>query len=492
MAILVTPTQKPWDKTCTKSSHLTQAALTVPQISEIIEYTEPRMLSTLITGGAKSPYDTVGNRTKTKIGNIPEDKKVGDTGLRYRKMGRIQINSIINSQVGTTNADGTFVLSLRDDYITQGMMVQFYSRSFQCRVMSYSGTPGAYLYTFKSSDGTLFDWATHVAPQDGEKTAFGFFSAFGEQSDRGYSRSHFPEEYIEHMTIQRKSTEISGNALSQVIWYNFGGKAKGWWWAKQRQMRLQWMRENEFHKWISRSSMVDSTGAYLTRSNIQDEKGNDVIIGNGIIPQLEGGNEAYGSGADGHATFDDYTDMMRTLTKKSNNEDYGNQYYAITGTEGYGNAQIVLRDYWANSLGGRMVKQMGDSAKTGGPDMSIGANFDTINFEGNSLTFVQHPLFDDELAWAARGSDGGVLQSGMCIFLCMNKVEGRSNVEILSNGNAMVNRKLVEFMKNGMTGYNEFDVMSSTDAMEYHVLMQDMIVIYNTDSCGIIHRSPIV
>ena len=492
MPILVTPTQSPWNKSCTKASHLSQAALVVPQISSIIEYTEPRMLSTLITGGAKTPYDTVGNRTKTKIGNIPADKKVGDTGYRYRKMGRIQINSVINSQIGSTAADGTFVLSMKDDYQTQGMVVQFYSRTFQARVMSYSGGPGAYLYTFKSVDGSLFNWATHVAPQDGDKTAFGFFSAFGEMSDRGYSRSHFTEEYIEHMTIQRKSCEISGNALTQVIWYDFGGKGKGWWWAKQRQARLQWMRENEFHKWVSRSSMVDSTGAYLTRSNLRDEKGNDITIGNGIIPQLEGGNESYGSGANGYATFDDFTDMMRLLVKKSSREDYQNHFYAITGTEGYGNAQEVLRDYWVNSLGGRMVKQMGSSAATGGADMSIGANFDTINFEGNSLTFVQHPLFDDEKAWAARGSDGGILQSGMYIFLNMNKVEGRSNVEMLTNGNAMVNRKLVEFMKNGMTGYNEFDVLSSTDAMEYHVLMQDMIVIYNTEACGLLHRSPII
>jgi len=490
MPILVTPTQKTWDHTCTKTSHLTQAALTVPQISEVIEYTEPRMLSTLIVSGAKSPYDTVGNRTKSKIGKIPENKKIGSTGYRYRKMGRIQINSTVLNQVGTTLADGTFTLTLKDDYQTQGMNVQFYSRTFQARVMSYTGSPGAYIYTFKSVDGRLFDWNTDVAPQAGEKTAFGFFSTFGEMSDRGYSRSHYPEEYIEHMTIQRKSTEISGNALTEVVWYNFGSTGKGWWWSKQRQNRLQWMRENEFHKWVSRSSMVGPNGEYLQRSNLQDEKGNDIIIGNGLIPQLEGGNESFGSGVDGYATIDDFTDMMRTLVKKSNREDFGNHFYAVTGTEGYGNAQIVLRDLWTNSYGGRTNANVNNSV--GGQDMSVGANFDTLNFEGNSLTFVQHPLFDDESAWAARGSDGGVLQSGMYIFLNMNKTEGRSNIEILCNGNDMVSRRMVEYMKNGMTGASQWDIQSSTDGIEYHLLMQDMIVIYNTEGCGMIHRSPIV
>lgn len=487
MATQITPTYKPWDRSCTRALHLTQAGMTQPAISEIVEYVDGRAISTLLVSGAKNPYDTVGSRTKTKIGTIPEGKKIHSSGYRFRKMGRIQVNSIINGSaaVGTPTANGQFALSLRDNYIVIGMIVQFYNRSFQARVQSISGTEGAYIYQFQSVDGTKFDWTTMVAPQSGEKTAFGFFTAYGEASTKGYSRAHFPEEYIEHMTIQRKSLGLTGDALTEVVWFDFG-VAKGWKFAKHHQAKLQYARENEWQRWISRSSMIDSsTGAYLTRSNVRDEKGDDVIIGNGIIPQIEGGNEMIGSGADGYATLDDFFDMMSTLALKSHGEDQGKHWYCVTGDSGYSNAQRVLLDYWNTMNGQTTVVQ---SNQVGGAEVSVGFLFHTLNFEGNSLTFVKHPLFSDPHAWSAKGTDGKTLQSGMYIFLNTDSYEGRKNVEILTKGNDQINRSYVEYMANGMTGYNGMDVTSSTDAMESHWLKQDMIVIYNTDACGIIHR----
>jgi hypothetical protein len=235
--------------------------------------------------------------------------------------------------------------------------------------------------------------------------------------------------------------------------------------------------------------MKDENGVLLSRSTMQDpETGNDIIQGEGILQQLEGGNETFGSGADGYATIDDFTDMMRTLTKKGSMPDYGNHYYCVTGTDGYGNAQRVLRDYWVNVLGGNFTAT--HSAQVGGPDITVGANFNTLNFEGNSLTFVQHSLFDDEMVWTPRGQDGGILNSGMYVFLNATKYQGRSNIEILTKGAFGINRSKVSGYINGPTGM-DLPILTTVDAVKYFILKQDGIFIYNTDCCGVIHRSPV-
>ena len=487
--LIINQTQKNWEASMTMSSNLTQNGMKNPIISEVMEYAEPRMLSTLIVSGAKTPWDTIGNNTKTKIGTIPDSKLIGGSQYNYRKMGRIVQESIIKGQIGTSAPDGSFQLELDDNYIYPGANVQFYARSYQARVQGNpSGSTGSWTYTFKSVDGTVFDYNTMVAPQAGEKTCIMTHSTYGEASERGYGRSHYPDEYANHLTIQRKEIAISGDALNDTTVYSFMGKS-GWIWTKQKQMDLQFMRENEWSKWVGRSSMKADDGTLLSRSRLQDpETGNDIIQGEGILQQLEGGNESFGSGPDGHPTFSDYTDMMRQMTKKGSNPDYGNHYYCVTGTDGYGNAQVVLRDWWRTNLGGNFTQA--NSNMTGGPDVSVGANFNTINFEGNSLTFVQHSLLDDEKVWTPRGQDGGILNSGMCIFLNASKYEGRSNIEILTKGAFGMNRSKVSYYINGPTGWDA-PIITTTDALKYGFLKQDGIFIYNTECCGIIHRSPV-
>ena len=91
--------------------------------------------------------------------------------------------------------------------------------------------------------------------------------------------------------------------------------------------------------------------------------------------------------------------------------------------------------------------------------------------------------------WSQRGSDGKLLQSSLMIFLDMGTVAGRANIEILTKGAYGINRSMVSAYLNGMTGDNR-DVVSPTDAIEFNMLKEDGIFIYNTMSCGIIYKSP--
>ncbi len=455
-----------------------------PVIRDVIMYAEPRMLSTLIVSGAKDPYDTVpgDTRLKTKIGMLGEKDLIGSNAYRYKIMGRIQKKSVINGQIGASGADGTFQLSIKDNYLTPGMNAIFYDPSLQARVMAQpTGAPGAWIYTFQTVDGTVFNYNLHVNPQAGQKTVFGAFSSFGERSLRGYGRSHYPDEFINHLMIQRKTIAMTGSALTDVLWYQMG-KTKGWMFEKEKQSRLQFMMEDEHAKWFGRSTMKDSLGNLLNQSRLIDfETGEEIVQGDGIIPQLEGGNELFFSGVNGIPTIQDLKDMMTMLVKKTN-AIKGKVWYVVTGIEGYAAAQDLLQAYAVQNLGGHSNINVGQG------EWEVGYDFNTFNYAGNKLVFVQHPFFDDEERWSARASDGSLVASSMMVFLDMGMDDkGRRNIEIKGKGAYGINRTMVTAYINGLTGDSD-EVLSSVDAKEFNLLKEDGIFIYNTQSCGIARR----
>lgn len=485
-------TEGTFDQTCTTENDLIQNQIVYPEISDVMQYAEQRMITTLIVSGAKNPYQTeVGDTSvKTKIGKIPDDKLIGNAGYRYRVMGRIQKSTEINYQVGTSGSDGTFSLSMKENYLVPGMNAVFHGNRLEARVMSSpTGTAGNYIYEFQTNDGTVFDWDTHVSPQSGAKTCFGGYTTYGEKSLRGYDRSHFPDMFINHTTIQRKSVSITGSASSTVLWIEFKG-VKGWYHEKLRQSRVRFLLEDEHAKIWGKSNMRNTDGTLRATSRQYDrETGMEIVKGDGLWEQISGVNDAYTSGTNGEATYDDFADMMNTLKKKANTTS-GNLWYSITGPDGMSNAQRVLENRATNNLNLTINKD--GSTKIGGPDIQVGYNFYTLNVDGNQTIFCEHPLMGDTERWTELADDGTPLMSGSFIFLNMAGDENKRNIEILGRGAYGANRTMVSASLRGLTGaFNKLNipVVSSVDADETHMLKEDGIFIYNTRACGILHRS---
>jgi hypothetical protein len=477
--------QGTFDETCTVQSNLTENQAKFPAIRDVIAYTETRMLSTMIVAGAT---DKSVAKLKPKIGTIPSDKLIGDNAYRYPVQGRIQKSSTIVNQVGSSGSDGSFTLTMSDNYLVPGMVAIFNGNNLQARVMSQpTGGPGGYVYNFQTNDGTVFSWTTHVSGQAGTKTCFGSWTSYSERSLRGYGRSHYPDMFINHLGIQRKTIAISGSAATNVLWVHYNG-TKGWFFEKERQAKLQFLIEDEVKKWFEKSTMKDSSGNLLTRSRqIDPETQEEIVCGDGIIPQIEGGNEAYGSSATGDATIDDIKDMMSTLSKKSNSV-MGKKWYIVTGTDGHDTLQSLFEAKASNTFNITMNKE--GSAVIGGPEVEVGYNFTTYNVNGDQVVICKHPLFDDEERFTERGSDGKLLMSSKMIFLDMGADEGgKSNIEILGKGAYGINRTMVSAYLNGMTGMNKGQVVTSVDGIEFDMLKEDGVFIYNTRSCGIINKT---
>lgn len=479
--------------------HLVQNHLIDPSknIDRVIQYAEQRYLMTLLVSGARSSRYTApgftpkgGDSVTTKIKEIPAGEMVSSNAWSYKIMGRIQKASEIlgtavvgNITVATTTKGSTFKLYLKDNYMTPGMNCVF-PNGKHARVMSRpTGATGKYLYSFETFPGDTFAWDSWVGTQIGRKTVFGGYTSFGERSRRGYGNFHYPDRYIQHTTKQRKSISLSGDVnANEVIWYEVN-ESKGFVYEAEAQMRAQFLLEDEYKSWWAVSTMRDAYGNLLSRPSMQDEYGQDIVAGDGFIQQIKGANDLETSGTSGNATYDDFSDMIRTLKRKKNTIS-GNTWVVVTGADGMNVAHTIAAARF--NVGNPLVQIVDQSKMAGGAEPYVGYNFKTLNIAGEQITFVENPMMDDEEKFPARLTDGTLRMSKTFYFLDLetNPANGRGNVEIRARGRAGVNRNIVYLWKNGMTGEGKPE--DPVDAKEFHMLKETLLAVFNTKSCGIL------
>lgn len=474
---------------CTTQNDLIANQAVVPEIRDMLEYANRRMLTTLLTSGVVTPYG-INNSEKTKIPDVEtKGKAIGNSAYQFRIMGRIEQPAVILGQVGSSGSDGTFTLKMADRTLNKGAVVVFYGGRYTATVMSQPrSSNGGYLYEFSSPSGEVFDYATVVGAQNGTKTCFSGWTSMGEKSLRGYGESKFPDMFINYMTIQRNSVSITGDAAARVLWYNYtnatGASGKSWMYEEVAQQRAKFAIQTERAYWFGVSNMKNTDGSARTVSNqVDPETGQYIITGDGIEEQIAGGNVLYGSGINGDPTYEDFADMMSTLEKKGDQVN-GFQWVMVTGTDGYANFQKQA-PLLAAAQNIQFFDNITQDGKPGGAAVNVGYNFTKINIAGNSLMVVKHPMFDDEWAFGELRSNGKSVLSSTCFFLNLNASSSK-NIEILHKGGNGVNRKMVEAKLNGMTGASEAPI-SQEDAMTYAILSQTMINVYDTQTCGIIY-----
>ena len=477
--------------------HLVQNHLLDPtkNIDRVIMYAEQRHLMTLLVSGARSSRYTApgvtpkgGDTVTTKIKEIPQGEMVSSNAWSYKIMGRIQKATEIlgtaavgNITLGTTTKGGTFSIYLKDNYPTIGMNCVF-ANGKHARVMSRpTGYTGKFLYRFECYPGESFDWDSWVGTQVGRKTLFGGFTTFGERSRRGYGNFHYPDRYIQHTTKQRKSISLSGDVnANEVIWYEVNN-SKGFVYEAEAQMRAQFLLEDEYRYWWGQSTMRDAYGNLLARASMQDEYGQDIVAGDGWVQQIAGANDFETSGAHGAATYDDFADMIKTLKKKKTKIS-GNTTIVVTGADGMANAHDIAASRF--SAGNPLVQVVNQSSAAGGAEPYVGYNFKVLNIAGEQLVFVENPMMDDDEKFPARLTNGNLRMSNTFYFLDLeeNQGNGKSNVEIRARGRAGVNRNLVYFWKNGMTG--EGAAQDPIDAKEFHMLKETLLAVFQTKTNG--------
>jgi hypothetical protein len=476
--------------TCTTENNLIANAAIKPQIRNLLEYKNKRYLMTLLTSGAFDKGGNnyfVNNNQKTKIPMVKTDGGgIGGNAYYFDSIGRIEKAATIRSQVGASGVDGSFTLNMLDEYLYPGWVVRF-SSGYLARVQNYptGSSASGWNYNFKSVNGTQFVFATHVGVT---KTCFPMFSAYSEGSLNSDSRDKHPDRLVNHMTIQRKTGAMTGSAKSDILWYSYeNGAGIGWMPWKIDQMNAVFTEENERHKWFSVSSMKNSDGSLATVSNMGNDPttGLPIIIGDGWQEQVLSSNIMVASGTDGNATEDNFTDMMQ-LMQLGSNQVKGITWVMVTGTSGYANFQRKAVNL-AGNQNIQLMQSITQSAAAGGAVVDMGYDFASINFAGNKITCIIHPMFDDPKIFPEIGQDGKPLMSGTYFLMGVNS-EDTPTMEILAKNANGVNRSYVQASFTGMTGSAGM-VQSEVDADKWAVLKEDLFCIYNPALCGIIYKA---
>lgn len=481
--------------TCTTENDLIANQAVKPAIRNMLEMRNKRYMMTMLTSpgavkmaaGGQSYFVDPNYKSKAAtLSPAKEDKGIGNNAYRFDIIGRIEKSAPIIRQQGSSGADGSFALLMQDQTLYPGHIVKFAS-GYMARVQNYptGSSSSGWLYNFKSVNGTAFVYTTHVGTI---KTCFPMFTSYSEGSQRSDSRDKKPDTFINHMTIQRKTCAITGGAQSDVLWYEYAdGQAIGWLYWKLAQARDQMRAERERWAWWGVSSMKNADGSLRTESSLgtDPETGLPIQCGDGFIEQISGNNTLIGSGVNGEATEDDFSDMM-TMLQKNSNTVQGITWVCVTGTQGFANAQIKMQNLAANQ-NVQLVQIVGQTDEVGGAMVNVGFQYKNFNINGNTIMFIIHTMLDDEEIFPARGNDGQLLASSDYYFVGMS-TEDKPTMEILCKEANGVKRDWVEAELLGLTGKGGM-VQSEVDVNKYAMLSESMFNIYNTSICGIIYKA---
>lgn len=194
----------------------------------------------------------------------------------------------------------------------------------------------------------------------------------------------------------------------------------------------------------------------------QDEKGRDIPMGDGVIPQIERYCDKFLYSQLSSEVLDD---IMASMIEKSDRP-IGNTYAVICNERVYQQfGRIQKNDYRFNSPNDGSYFY----SKEAGGKIRVGQHFDSYTFQGNTITFMPDRALSQEYD-----------QYGFGIFLdtTADLKKGRPNVASFTlEGSEMIEGN-VDGM-GGQSGKSSGTVSTGVHGSEYHILGYSCCVVFN-------------
>lgn len=402
-----------------------------------------------------------------------KEELIGENAFRWPILGRLNRPSTCTGTVtGTGVGFSQFTVEFEENYFNPNDVVRFKDENQAIVMGEPVATAGGYTYTFalQTNDAlAALDVAGGAVAAGVTANTVG--SAFPEGSDRGYENHVYPDWYINHIGISRKSKSITGSALTDITWIENGGQ-RLWFFTDEQLMREEFLYQKELDSWYSVSTM-DANG----NSTVIGADGKPIVKGDGILRQIDSANvDTY----NGQLTEKRLTDFLAQLKLNTGNKNA--HWMVFTGTGGQVAFHEAMKDLVYPS--GNLVY---DAAV--GQEVEIGVNFTSYNAIGCRLTLVPTPIFDDP---NLHGNNidpvsGYPKESFRMVFLDMGTTNGVSNIERKTKGAGGIDRGMIVKYITGMV--NPFDQKSmmaanSRDAFTCEILCESGIIVRNPLSCG--------
>ena len=316
-------------------------------------------------------------------------------------------------------------------------------------------------------------------------------TAFGEYSEGGYQNDTNEEWFINWTTTHRKGFAITGDAMSNVAWIvPKNGSGPLWYFEKIDQEKKRFKRMEELMCLYNRTSMTADGHALmgkngtnqLTKTGFNQKSGRTApVIGDGLLAQISDANKASFNINTG---FSDafLTEYLARLAQRSiGGASQGKHWLVMAGTKG----RLVL-DKSFKAISGATANSGGAMMDlSSGSDLSLGAHFTTYHALGNKFTVMPYDVFDDPTLHA---SSGGIVGTGDIVFLDWTVQDGQSNISMFHKKG----RNYIEKKVNGMVTLGGADLgvaSSGLDGASMEMLSQNMVVVKNPLSCGILKAS---
>jgi len=479
-------------ESCTTELSLNESNILKPHVRNFLEKRGQRFLAALltnpnaITGGSGSDYWVNTNDTgrQSSLNMVKHEKGIGSNTYRFDVQGKIEKPSMIARQQGASGADGSFTLLMKDQVLYKNHTVRFASGFTAVVVSRGQGTPSSgFAYNFRSVNGTVFNYTTHVA---GIEQCFPFSTSYSEGSLTSDSRDVTPATFMNSMTIQRKTMPITGSAQSDVLIYEWeDGTPIGWLHQKVAQGRSVFAAERERAAWWGVSSHKNADGSYSAESKLglDPDTGLPISTGDGFEEQVSGNNTFVGAGTNGEVTFDQLVSIKNAILNNSNAYDVI-KLVCVTGMDGIATLRAISGQY--NSANN--VRLTYDISKGGqyGPNVNSGVNYQTIYIDGSPILGIVHPALDNQDLFPARGNDGKLLSSSNMYFFGSTS-DSKPSMEVICKEANGIKRDFVETTLVGTSGMKGMAV-SEADKNVYSFLSETMFNVYSAHLCAILYK----
>lgn len=283
-----------------------------------------------------------------------------------------------------------------------------------------------------------------------------------ELSERGYTKyMSNSETHRNHLGRHRASEDVSGDyKIREKVYLQVAKKEKTEYYKMHRHEKdcMDTFMVARNNSCIFSETNFDVNGKCLD----QDEKGRDVPMGDGIIPQIERFCDKFLYSAFSSDILDD---VLASMIEKSENPT-GNTYAVICNEKLYQQfGKIQKQDLRFNSPNDGSYFY----SKAKGDKIRVGSHFDSYTLQGNTITFMPDRALSQEYPLYGYG-----------VFLdtSADLKNGRPNVASFT----LEGSEMIESRVDGMGGQsgNESGVASTgVHGSQFHILGYSCCVVFN-------------